>query len=103
MRMSDWSSDVCSSDVELSDTKIRFTCGELILVSKLIDGAFPEYERVIPRDNDKVMEVDSKAFAAAVDRVATISTEKSRAVNLALKPDGKLGRASCRERVCQYV
>src|SRR3546814_4425081 len=62
--------------VELSDTKIRFTCGELILVSKLIDGAFPEYERVIPRDNDKVMEVDSKAFAAAVDRVATISTEK---------------------------
>src|SRR3546814_8469976 len=88
MRMSDWSSDVCSSDLELSDTKIRFTCGELILVSKLIDGAFPEYERVIPRDNDKVMEVDSKAFAAAVDRVATISTEKSRAVKLALKPDG---------------
>ncbi|HEX6957167.1 MAG TPA: DNA polymerase III subunit beta [Ferrovibrio sp.] len=74
--------------IELSDTKIRFTFGELVLVSKLIDGAFPEYERVIPRDNDKVMEVDSKAFAAAVDRVATISTEKSRAVKLSLKPDG---------------
>lgn len=74
--------------VELSDTKVRFAFGELILVSKLIDGAFPEYERVIPRDNDKVMEVDSKAFSAAVDRVATISTEKSRAVKLALKPDG---------------
>lgn len=74
--------------VELSDTKIRFTFGELVLVSKLIDGAFPEYERVIPRDNDKLMEVDSKAFAAAVDRVATISTEKSRAVKLSLKPDG---------------
>ena len=74
--------------IELSDTKIRFTFGELVLVSKLIDGAFPEYERVIPRDNDKVMEVDSKAFAAAVDRVATISTEKSRAVKLSLKPEG---------------
>lgn len=74
--------------IELSDTKIRFAFGELVLVSKLIDGAFPEYERVIPRDNDKVMEVDSKAFAAAVDRVATISTEKSRAVKLSLKPEG---------------
>lgn len=74
--------------IELSDTKARFAFGDLVLVSKLIDGAFPEYERVIPRDNDKVMEVDSKAFAAAVDRVATISTEKSRAVKLSLKPDG---------------
>lgn len=74
--------------IELGETKIRFAIGDLVLVSKLIDGAFPEYERVIPRDNDKVMEVDSKAFAAAVDRVATISTEKSRAVKLSLKPDG---------------
>jgi len=74
--------------IELSDTKIRFALGDLVLVSKLIDGAFPEYERVIPRDNDKVMEVDAKAFAAAVDRVATISTEKSRAVKLTLKPEG---------------
>lgn len=74
--------------IELSDTKIRFAIGDLVLVSKLIDGAFPEYERVIPRDNDKVMEVDSKAFAAAVDRVATISTEKSRAVKMSLKPEG---------------
>ncbi len=74
--------------VELSDTKIRFSFGDVVLTSKLIDGSFPEYERVIPRDNDKVMEVDSKAFAAAVDRVATISTEKSRAVKLALKPEG---------------
>jgi DNA polymerase-3 subunit beta len=74
--------------IELSETKIRFAIGDLVLVSKLIDGAFPEYERVIPRDNDKVMEVDSKAFAAAVDRVATISTEKSRAVKMSLKPEG---------------
>ena len=54
------------------------------LTSKLIDGTFPDYERVIPTGNDKVLEVDSKVFASAVDRVATISTEKSRAVKLSI-------------------
>ena len=69
--------------VSLSDTRVRFAFGDAVLVSKLIDGAFPDYERVIPSGNDKTMEVDRKLFAAAVDRVATISTEKSRAVKLA--------------------
>jgi len=69
--------------VSLSDTRVRFAFGDAVLVSKLIDGAFPDYERVIPSGNDKSMEVDRKLFAAAVDRVATISTEKSRAVKLA--------------------
>ncbi len=81
--------DASSASVQigLSETKIRFGFEDVILVSKLIDGAFPEYERVIPQGNDKVMEVDGKAFAAAVDRVSTISTEKSRAVKLALDKD----------------
>ncbi len=70
--------------VALSDTKIRFECEGAVLTSKLIDGTFPEYERVIPTGNDKVMEVACKALSAAVDRVATISTEKSRAVKLSL-------------------
>ncbi len=70
--------------VTLSDTRVRFAFGDAVLVSKLIDGAFPDYERVIPSGNDKAMEVDRRLFAAAVDRVATISTEKSRAVKLAL-------------------
>ena len=56
----------------------------MVLTSKLIDGTFPDYERVIPTGNDKVMEVDARLFAAAVDRVATISTEKSRAVKMAV-------------------
>jgi DNA polymerase-3 subunit beta len=72
-----------SVQVSLSDTRVRFAFGDAVLVSKLIDGAFPDYERVIPSGNDKTMEVDRKLFAAAVDRVATISTEKSRAVKLA--------------------
>ena len=75
--------------VSLSDTKIRFVYGSAVLVSKLIDGNFPDYERVIPSGNDKLLEVDCKSFAQAVDRVSVISSEKSRAVKLALE-SGKL-------------
>jgi DNA polymerase-3 subunit beta len=71
--------------IALSDTKIRFVFGDAVLTSKLIDGTFPDYDRVIPTNNDKVLEVECKPFAEAVDRVSTISTEKSRAVKLALE------------------
>jgi DNA polymerase-3 subunit beta len=71
-------------EIGLSDTKIRFAFGPTELTSKLIDGTFPDYERVIPAGNDKVLEVDCKSFAEAVDRVSTISSEKSRAVKLAV-------------------
>lgn len=71
-------------EVQMSETKVRFAFDSITLTSKLIDGTFPDYERVIPTGNDKVLEVDPKLFAAAVDRVATISTEKSRAVKLSL-------------------
>src|SRR5208282_3072999 len=72
-------------DIALSETKIRFAVGEATLTSKLIDGTFPDYDRVIPSNNDKILEVDCKAFAEAVDRVSTISTEKSRAVKLTIE------------------
>jgi DNA polymerase III subunit beta len=71
--------------VALSETKVRFTLGATTLTSKLIDGTFPDYDRVIPNGNDKILEVRCKEFAAAVDRVSTISTEKSRAVKLAIE------------------
>jgi DNA polymerase-3 subunit beta len=70
--------------IALSDTKIRFSFGSTVLTSKLIDGTFPDYDRVIPTGNDRVLEVPCKQFAEAVDRVSTISTEKSRAVKLAV-------------------
>jgi DNA polymerase-3 subunit beta len=70
--------------VSLSDTRVRFAFDDVVLTSKLIDGTFPDYERVIPSNNDKVLDVDCKSFAEAVDRVATISTEKSRAIKLAV-------------------
>lgn len=71
-------------EVALSDAKIRFAFDDVTLTSKLIDGTFPDYDRVIPTGNDKSLEVDCQHFSAAVDRVATISTEKSRAVKLAV-------------------
>jgi DNA polymerase-3 subunit beta len=74
-------------EVALSSSKIRFTFGSAVLTSKLIDGDFPDYERVIPKDNDKVMEVDSRLFAQAVDRVSTISSERGRAVKLNIEAD----------------
>jgi len=70
--------------IHLSDTKIRFDIGTVQITSKLIDGTFPEYERVIPKGNDKILRVGKKAFADAVGRVASISTEKSRPVKLSV-------------------
>ena len=58
--------------------KIRFTLGDAVLTSKLIDGTFPEYARVIPKGNAKRLKVDKQAFAAAVDRVSTVSASASR-------------------------
>ncbi|CAN5254025.1 DNA polymerase III subunit beta [soil metagenome] len=74
-------------EVALSAAKIRFTLAGLVLTSKLIDGTFPDYERVIPRNNDKTLEVDTRLFASAVDRVSTISFEKGRAVKLNIAQD----------------
>ncbi len=76
-----------SIEVALSDTRIQFTVGAITLTSKLIDGTFPEYDRVIPRDNDKVLRVGKKDFSDAVARVAAISNERSRPVKLALQKD----------------
>ncbi|WP_353643403.1 DNA polymerase III subunit beta [Mesorhizobium sp. WSM2239] len=74
---------------ELSDTKIRFTIGSVVLTSKLIDGTFPDYQRVIPTGNDKKLIIDRETFARAVDRVSTISSERGRAVKLTIS-DGQL-------------
>jgi DNA polymerase-3 subunit beta len=70
--------------IELSASKIRFTLGDVVLTSKLIDGTFPDYGRVIPVGNDKQLVVDKPEFEAAVDRVSTISSERGRAVKLSL-------------------
>jgi DNA polymerase-3 subunit beta len=74
-------------EIGLSDTRIQFHVDQILLTSKLIDGTFPEYERVIPRGNDKILRVGKKDFADAVGRVAAISSERSRPVKLSLARD----------------
>ncbi len=76
--------------IDLSASKVRFTLGGeggVVLTSKLIDGTFPDYSRVIPTGNDKLLKLDPKSFFAGVDRVATIATEKTRAVKMGLDKD----------------
>jgi DNA polymerase-3 subunit beta len=71
-------------DIALSSAKVRFAFAGIRLTSKLIDGTFPDYERVIPFQNDKEMTVERRSFAEAVDRVATVSSDRGRAVKLAI-------------------
>ena len=73
--------------VSVSETKVRFATPTLTLTSKVIDGTFPDYSRVIPSGNTRKLEVDAGDFAKAVDRVATVSSERSRAVKLSLDED----------------
>ncbi len=73
--------------VSVSETKVRFATPEVTLTSKVIDGTFPDYSRVIPTGNMKRLEVDAAEFAQAVDRVATVSSERSRAVKMSIEDD----------------
>ncbi len=75
----------CEGEVELavSNSRIRLEADGRVLISRLIDGQFPDYERVIPKQNDKIALLATKDFAKAVDLVSTIATERLRAVKLA--------------------
>jgi DNA polymerase III subunit beta len=74
-------------EVSMSGTKVRFGLGSAVLTSKLIDGTFPDYNRVIPTGNDKLLKLDPKTFAQGVDRVSTIASEKTRAVKMMVDRD----------------
>jgi len=73
--------------VSVSETKVRFATPNVTLTSKVIDGTFPDYTRVIPSGNTRKLEVDASEFAKAVDRVSTVSSERSRAVKMSLDED----------------
>ncbi len=79
--------DEATIAVSVSETKVRFATPAITLTSKVIDGTFPDYTRVIPTGNTRRLEVDASEFAKAVDRVATVSSERSRAVKLSLDED----------------
>jgi len=76
--------------VEISETKIRLTAGPVILLSKLIEGTFPDYERIMPKNNDKEMIIDRASFSAAVDRVSTIASDRGGKVVKLVVADGLL-------------
>ncbi|MGR3758185.1 MAG: DNA polymerase III subunit beta [Tranquillimonas sp.] len=79
--------DEAEIEVSVSETKVRFATSDITLTSKVIDGTFPDYSRVIPQNNTRRLEVDAAEFARAVDRVATVSSERSRAVKMQLDED----------------
>ena len=70
--------------IDLSERKIKFSFGETVLISKLIDGKFPDYEKVIPKDTKNSLSIDRKIFLESINRIATISSEKSKAIKLNL-------------------
>lgn len=72
--------------ISLSENKIRFIMEDVTLTSKLIDGTYPDYERVIPTDNDKVLELGVKDLSQAVDRVSVVA-ERTRAIKVITAPN----------------
>jgi DNA polymerase-3 subunit beta len=75
--------------ISVSDRKVRFDLGGLVFVSKVIDGTYPDYRRVIPSDNDKTIVVSSDVLAEGIDRCSTVATEKTRAIKIGVEK-GKL-------------
>ena len=73
--------------IDLSDRKIRFSFNETVIVSKLIDGKFPDYEKVIPKNTSNAFSINRKKFLESVNRISTISSEKSKAIKLNLNKD----------------
>jgi DNA polymerase-3 subunit beta len=80
--------DETEGDVEisLSHTQITFNFGNALVASRLIDGSFPEYEKVIPQNNNSSLTVSRKQFLEAVDRISTISLDKTRSVKMSVDP-----------------
>lgn len=75
-------------EIMLGTNKIKFVCNGLFMISKLIDGTFPEYESFIPVDNQNRLVMDTKLLASAIDRVATITVDKFRAIKLNITTNG---------------
>ena len=81
--------DSYDGDVKVSNikSKIKFELNNSILISKLIDGKFPNYIQVIPKNNQKKLEIDLKLFLNSVDRVASVSLDKKDGVKFNLSKD----------------
>ena len=81
-------------DLSVSDNKIMMKLNNVVLTSKLLDGTFPDYSRVIPEQNEKEILVSNKLLSEAVDRVSTVSTDKTRAIKINLNKDNMVVSAT---------
>ena len=73
--------------IDLSENKIKFSFNETIIISKLIDGKFPDYEKVIPKNTSNSFSINRKKFLESINRISTVSSEKSNAIKLNLNKD----------------
>ena len=74
-------------NMQTSDNKIKFTLGNMKLISKVIDGKFPDYKKVVPTTNDKTLIVSSKDFINSIERVASVSLDRKEGVKLVINKD----------------
>ncbi len=73
--------------IQTSENKIKFTLGKIKLISKVIDGKFPDYKKVVPTTNDKILTVSSKDFINSIERVASVSIDRKEGVKLVINKD----------------
>ena len=73
--------------MKTSENKIKFSLGRIKLISKVIDGKFPDYKKVVPANNDKVLNVSSKDFINSIERVASVSLDRKEGVKLLINKD----------------
>ena len=73
--------------MQTSDNKIKFTFGKIKLISKVIDGKFPDYKKVVPTSNDKTLVVSSRDFINSIERVASVSLDRKEGVKLTINKD----------------
>ena len=76
-----------SLTMQSSENKIKFTLGKIRLISKVIDGKFPDYKKVVPNSNDKILVVSSKDFINSIERVASVSLDRKEGVKLTIDKD----------------
>ena len=73
--------------MQVSENKIKFSIGKTKLISKVIDGKFPDYRKVVPTSNDKTLIVSSKDFISSIERVASVSIDRKEGVKLLINKD----------------
>ncbi len=89
-------------NIKLSERKVKFTCGRYILISKLIDGIFPDYRAYIPVFQDRYVIIESKKLADIIDRVSVIISDKLKSIKLSLQR-GKLILSSSHQECSNAV